>query len=135
MLHLCNCNIVYVNLYHQPKTTHMHEMSIVLGIVKIAETEAVKAGVERFAAIDLEIGNLAGVEWEALDFAWQAAVAGSVLEQAEKRVHKIQAKGQCADCDHIYEVFHIHDNCPKCGSFMKAILQGKELRLKSLDTF
>lgn len=113
----------------------MHEMSIVLGIVKIAEAEAEKAGVNEFAAIDLEIGNLSGVEWDALDFAWEAAVEGSVLEKAEKRVHKIQAKAQCAECDHIYEVHYIHDNCPKCGSFMKTILQGKELRVKSLDTF
>ena len=54
----------------------MHEMSIVLGIVKIAENEAQKAGVSSFTAIDLEIGNLSGVEWDALDFAWEAAVEG-----------------------------------------------------------
>ncbi len=113
----------------------MHEMSIVLGIVKIAETEAVKAGVDAFAAIDLEIGNLSGVEWEALDFAWQAAVAGSVLEKAERKIHNIQAKARCSDCDHLYDIHFIHDNCPKCGSFLKSILQGKELRVKSLDTF
>jgi hydrogenase nickel incorporation protein HypA/HybF len=113
----------------------MHEMSIVLGIVKIAENEAIKAGVKAFAAIDLEIGNLSGVEWEALEFAWKPAVEGSVLEKAEKRIHKIQAKAKCVDCDNLFEVNYIHDNCPKCGSFLKIILQGKELRVKSLDTF
>jgi len=111
----------------------MHEMSIVLGIVKIAENEAQKAGVSSFTAIDLEIGNLSGVEWDALDFAWEAAVEGSVLENAEKRIRKIQAKAHCSDCDHIYEIHFIHDNCPKCGSFLKNIIQGKELRVKSLD--
>jgi len=29
----------------------------------------------------------------------------------------------------------IHDNCPKCGSYFKSVLQGKELRVKSLDTY
>lgn len=110
-------------------------MSIVLGIVKIAEAEASKAGVDTFAGIDLEIGNLSGVEWEALDFAWEAAVKDTVLEKAIKKVHKIQAKAQCADCNSIYNINFIHDNCPTCGSFMKIILQGKELRVKSLDTF
>ncbi len=113
----------------------MHEMSIVMGIIKIAENEAVKANVTQFSAIDLEIGNLSGVEYEALDFAWKVAVEGSVLENATKNVHKIQAKAQCGDCDTIFDVQFIHDNCPKCGSYFKSILQGKELRVKSLDTY
>ena len=113
----------------------MHEMSIVLGIVKIAETEAQKAGVLKFAAIDLEIGNLAGVEWEALDFAWEAVVKGSVLENTEKRVHKIKGEARCLECEKEFEMNYFYDTCPHCGSYFKDILKGRELRVKSLDTF
>lgn len=113
----------------------MHEMSIALGIVKIASDEAHKAGVENFAAIDLEIGTLAGIEFDSLDFVWDAATHNTVLEKAEKRIKKIQAKAQCSDCDKKYAIQFAHDSCPKCGSFLKIILQGKELRVKSLETF
>jgi hydrogenase nickel incorporation protein HypA/HybF len=113
----------------------MHEMSIVLGIVKIAETEAIKAGVDGFAEIELEIGTLSGVQLEALNFAWQAAVSGSVLERAVKHIHTIQAKALCSDCQTTYDLHYIHDCCPQCGSFLKHVTQGKELRVKSLDTF
>ncbi len=113
----------------------MHEMSIALSIVKIAEKEAKRAQVSEFAAIDLEIGTLAGIEFDALDFVWVAAVQKTVLERAEKRIRKIPAKARCGDCDKVYPLDFIHDNCPDCGSFLKTILQGKELRVKSLETF
>ncbi|MBT8205957.1 MAG: hydrogenase maturation nickel metallochaperone HypA [Eudoraea sp.] len=113
----------------------MHEMSIALSIVKIAEEEARKARVKHFAAIDMEIGTLAGIEFDALDFVWQAAVQETVLEKAKKRIVKIPAKARCGECDEVYSLEYIHDNCPKCASFLKTILQGKELRVKSLELF
>ncbi|HIP47967.1 MAG TPA: hydrogenase maturation nickel metallochaperone HypA [Lutibacter sp.] len=113
----------------------MHEMSIAIGIVNIATDEAKKANVENFAAIDLEIGTLAGIEYDSLDFVWEAAIKDSVLEKAIKNIHKIQAKAKCVDCENEFPIKFIHDSCPKCGSFLKIILQGKELRVKSLETF
>ncbi|MBT8177720.1 MAG: hydrogenase maturation nickel metallochaperone HypA [Eudoraea sp.] len=113
----------------------MHEMSIAISIVKIAEEEAKKAKVRHFAAIDLEIGTLAGIEFDALDFVWEAAVQQTVLEKAEKRIIKIPAKARCADCDQAYSLSFVYDACPSCGSYNKNILQGKELRVKSLEAF
>ncbi|MCX2720361.1 hydrogenase maturation nickel metallochaperone HypA [Lentiprolixibacter aurantiacus] len=112
----------------------MHEMSIAMSIVKIAEEEARKANVRHFSAIDLEIGTLAGIEFDALDFVWEAAVQQTVLEKAEKRIIKIPGRARCADCNEEYPVSFIYDNCPSCGSYLKSILQGKELRVKSLET-
>ncbi len=111
----------------------MHEMSIALGIVDIAEKEAKKAQVKHFSKIDLEIGTLAGIEFDSLDFVWKSAVKNTVLEHAQKIIHKIEAQAKCVDCDYEFALDNIYDNCPKCGSFLKIILQGKELRVKSLD--
>lgn len=108
-------------------------MSIAIGIVNIAKDEAKKAKIDSFSSIDLEIGTLAGIEFDSLDFVWEVAVKDTVLENAKKRVHKVEAKARCSDCGHEYPISFIHDNCPKCGSFIKIILQGKELRVKSLE--
>lgn len=113
----------------------MHEMSIAMSIVSIADKEAKKAQVTEFAVIEMEIGTLAGIEFDALDFVWPAAVKGTVLENAEKRIRKIPAKARCGDCDKVYLLDYIYDNCSNCGSFLKIIIQGKELRVKSLETF
>lgn len=111
----------------------MHELSIVMGILKIAETEAAKAGAKKVDLIELEIGTLAGIEFQALDFAWSTAVKHTVLENAVKKIDKIEAKGQCMECDHIFTLEHIYDPCPKCQNYLKGILQGKELRVKALE--
>lgn len=110
----------------------MHELSIVLGIVNIAEKEAEKAGVSSVESIELEIGTLAGIEFDSLEFVWPSAVRNTVLEKAEKKIEIIKAKGKCLDCEEVFDIEQIYDSCPKCSSFLKGIIQGKELRVKAL---
>lgn len=111
----------------------MHELSVALGIVKIAEEETSKAEAQSVELIELEIGTLAGIEIDSLDFVWASAVKNTVLENAVKRIHIIQGKGKCIDCDSVFDIKNIYDPCPKCGGFLKNILFGKELRVKALE--
>lgn len=111
----------------------MHELSIVMGILKIAETEAAKAGAKKVDLIELEIGSLAGIELEALEFVWTAAVKDSVLENAVRKIDLVKGKGQCMECDKIFYLDHVYDPCPHCQNYLKGILQGKELRVKALE--
>lgn len=111
----------------------MHELSIALGIVKIAEEETTKANATKVDLIELEIGTLAGIEFDSLDFVWPAAVKGTVLEHAKKNTIIIRAKAKCLDCDTVFDIEHIFDSCPVCESFLKGIIQGKELRVKSIE--
>lgn len=111
----------------------MHELSIALGIVKIAEDETSKAKAKQVTKIELEIGTLSGIELDALNFVWESAVENSVLEKAEKKIIVIEGKGKCIDCDTEFEMENIYDCCPKCGSNFKGILKGKELKVKSLE--
>jgi hydrogenase nickel incorporation protein HypA/HybF len=111
----------------------MHELSVAVGIVKIAETEAKKAKAKSVDVIELEIGTLAGIEFQSLDFVWPAAVKGTMLENSTKKVNIILGKAKCTDCKTVFEINNYYDSCPKCNSFIKDILQGKELRVKALE--
>lgn len=111
----------------------MHELSVALGIVRIAENETAKANATAVDLIELEIGTLAGIEFDSLDFVWPSAVKGTVLENAIKKITVIKAKGKCADCNTVFDMEHFYDSCPKCNSFLKGILQGKELKVKALE--
>jgi hydrogenase nickel incorporation protein HypA/HybF len=111
----------------------MHELSIALGIVKIAEEETAKANAKKVDLIELEIGTLAGIEFDSLDFVWPSAVKDTVLENAKKNTIIIEGKGKCLDCDTIFDLKNVFDPCPKCNSFLKGIIQGKELRIKSIE--
>ncbi|MDP2058367.1 MAG: hydrogenase maturation nickel metallochaperone HypA [Flavobacteriaceae bacterium] len=111
----------------------MHELSVALGIVKIAADETAKAGAEKVELIELEIGTLAGVDFESLEFVWPSAVKDTVLEFALKKISIIKGKAKCVDCDTVFEVEKLYDSCPKCSSNFKGIIQGKELRVKALE--
>ncbi len=111
----------------------MHELSIAMGIVKIAEDEIAKTKAEKVDLIELEIGTLAGIELDSLEFVWPSAVKDSVLEFAEKKIYVINGKGKCIDCNTTFDINFIYDPCPNCNSFLKGILQGKELRVKALE--
>ena len=111
----------------------MHELSVALGIVKIAEDETKKAHAKSVEVIELEIGLLAGIEMSSLDYVWPSAVKDTVLEHAEKRITFIQGKAKCIDCDTVFNIKHLYDNCPSCQGNFKGILQGKELRVKALE--
>ncbi len=111
----------------------MHELSIALGIVRIAENETKKAKARTVTLIELEIGELAGIEFESLDFVWPAAVKDTVLERAERKIDKVKGQARCIDCDAVFDIQHLYDACPSCQSNFKGIIHGKELRVKALE--
>ncbi len=111
----------------------MHEFSVALGIVKIAEKETKKANKSKVDLIELEIGSLAGIEINALNYAWDIAVKDSVLEHSEKRIINQDAKANCIDCNHKFILENIYDVCPICESYKKEIIKGKELLVTSLE--
>lgn len=110
----------------------MHELSIVQSIIDIAESEVRKAGAHSVESIELEIGDLAGVEFSALDFAWDVAVRHTVLERAERQIRHVEGSARCSDCGQEFIMKQLFDACPSCGQYFNEILQGKELKVKAL---
>lgn len=111
----------------------MHELSVVMGIVGIAEKEAENAGAKEIERIELEIGKLAGIDLRALDFVWESAVRGTKLEKAERIIDIIDGKATCSDCEKEFPIENYYDPCPHCNSYLKIIVSGKELRIRALE--
>ena len=110
----------------------MHELSIVLSIIDIADRQVKENQAHHVEIIELEIGQLAGVEWSALDFAWEAATKHTILENAERKIIRTEGRARCMECDHEYPSDTLFTPCPACGSYFCDFIQGKELRIKSL---
>jgi len=110
----------------------MHELSIVMNIIEIAEDNAKKANASVINEIELEIGTQAGVVREALDFAIESAKTGTMLENAKWVIHEIPALAKCTSCGNEFESADLFTPCPKCSNPFSDIFQGKELRVKSL---
>jgi hydrogenase nickel insertion protein HypA len=110
----------------------MHELSIALSIIDLAEQQAKQHDASEIEELELEIGNLAGVELQTLMFALESSVKGTMLENTKIVRHDIVGEGRCGDCEHIFPLSTLFEACPQCGSYLVNILKGKELRIKSI---
>ena len=117
---------------HAANRINMHELSIIQSIVELSEAAVKQAGASKVDSIELVIGELAGVEWQALDFAWEVGIQNSVLQYAERQIDKISGLAQCLECGTSFHLNAIYDPCPDCGSYFHEIKAGKELKVKAL---
>ncbi|HEX6914073.1 MAG TPA: hydrogenase maturation nickel metallochaperone HypA [Chitinophagaceae bacterium] len=110
----------------------MHELSIVMNIISIAEHEMTKSGAASIDEIELDIGQFSTVEMQAFDFAWQQAVKGTVLEKTSRKINLIPAKGRCGECNTEFMMNDWCDACPNCSRYAPELLQGRELHVKRM---
>ncbi len=111
----------------------MHELSIVKSIIDIAANTLSKSGAHQIDTIELEIGDVAGVEFDALDFAWKVGVQNTVLEGSKKIIHHIRGLAHCLECHTEFEVKDLIQACPNCGNYFTEIRKGKELRVRAIE--
>ena len=110
----------------------MHELSIAQSIVELAEQQALDHHSSYIEEVELEIGRLAGVELQTLEFARESAVKGTLLEKAVIVYRYIDGEGRCAECEALFPMEVLFSPCPVCGSYFVKIEKGKELRIKSI---
>jgi len=110
----------------------VHELSIVMSIIDLAEEQVKKHHAQAVEKIELEIGTLSGIERSSFEFAWDAAVRGTVLQRALREINTIEARARCMDCGMIFTVKDRFQACPRCHDYLTEFVQGKELKVKSL---
>jgi hydrogenase nickel incorporation protein HypA/HybF len=110
----------------------MHEFSLAVEVVKLAQTEADKNGARSVSEITIEVGNMCGVEAEPFQSALDLLSEGTILENACLNIVRVKGKGICISCDNEFEMDQRMDTCPGCGSFPSEIKGGNEFRVVSL---
>jgi hydrogenase nickel incorporation protein HypA/HybF len=110
----------------------MHELSVALNIVDYLNEYVRENKISSVLEIEMEIGSLAGVDLENFKFMLPFATKGSLFEKAEYKINEVKAMAKCQNCSMVYEINELYDMCPSCHSFVKEIVQGKELRIKSI---
>ncbi len=111
----------------------MHEISIAMSIVELAEEESERQGGLRIATVHLRMGLLSGVVKEALLFSYGVACQGTPLAGSRLIVEEVPVVVYCPACDARHPVraseWFI---CSECGAPASEIVQGKELEIVSL---
>lgn len=111
----------------------MHEFSIALNIVEIATETARVNNAETVNEVEVDVGDMSGVIYEALEFALRSAIKGTILENSHFRLNRIKASAVCIDCRHDFEPEDYLSVCSNCGSSNIEILRGREMKVKSIN--
>ena len=111
----------------------MHEMSLAESIVQIVEDTARQNGAVRVSAVTLEVGQLAGVEIEALRFCFDAASRDTVAVGAELRIEQPDGRAWCMPCGDTVVVAGLAEPCPRCGSHQLQVTGGNELKVREIE--
>lgn len=111
----------------------MHELSIAMSIVEMAEEESERRGVD-VEAVHLKLGALSGVVKEALLSCYDMACEGTRLQGSRLLIDEVPVIIFCQVCKAERPLSSTQlFCCPQCGTPSAEIVQGKELEVVALE--
>ena len=111
----------------------MHELSIAMSIIDIAEEEAERLGNPAVISVRLKLGKLSGVVREALESAFELAREETVLAQSMLVIEEVPIVVYCLTCQAEQTIDSIQLCCPQCGAACGDIRGGRELEVTGLE--
>ena len=111
----------------------MHEMSLAESVLQLMEDAARRDNFTKVTAVWLEIGQLCGVEPQAMLFCFDAVTRGSIAHGARLEIIAVPGTGQCTDCARLVPMTEVFDECPHCGGYPLQVTGGTQMRVKELE--
>jgi hydrogenase nickel incorporation protein HypA/HybF len=112
----------------------MHELSLVSSIVE-SVTESLEAYPgARVLEVRLNVGVLAAVVEDALQFCYGLASEGTALEGSKLVVKSLPVVMHCVPCGQEVELEGVRSfRCPRCDQPCSDLRQGRELQIDSIE--
>ena len=112
----------------------MHELSIAMSIVEMAEEEIARRGNVQITAVHLKLGTLSGVVADALRSSFEMACEGTSLQGSRLVIEAVPVVLFCPTCKAERPVSSAHlFCCAECGTPSSEIVRGKELEVVALE--
>ncbi len=111
----------------------MHEVSIAEGILSAVDKTLDSEPQTKVTSVTVSIGELAGVEIEALLFAWDSVTRGTRADKSKLLINRINGEAWCMQCAQNVALHRHGDPCPICGGFQLMPVRGHELKVDSLE--
>ncbi|MBE6135718.1 MAG: hydrogenase maturation nickel metallochaperone HypA [Erysipelotrichaceae bacterium] len=111
----------------------MHELGIVVHVVKQVEELVKKNNATKALEVTLEVGEVSGVvkEYFVDAFNW-AAKRSEYMKECKLNYITIQAITYCQDCKHTYQTVKYGKECPYCHSPNTYLTTGKDVMIKDI---
>ena len=112
----------------------MHELGIAQAALRQVAAHVSQAGATQVHRIVLRVGELAGIDIDALRFAFEIALPASPAAGATLEIESVAAEARCISCgrdfspsgEYLFE-------CPHCHALGANLTRGRELDLVRLE--
>ena len=111
----------------------MHELSIASSILEAVAKEKERRPKDRFLKVGLRIGELAGVDRDALSFGWEALTKDTEWDGLELAIEHVPRRQRCTLCAQEFEAPDFMTACPKCAELLTVTIAGDELDIAYLE--
>ncbi|MGE5204176.1 MAG: hydrogenase maturation nickel metallochaperone HypA [Chlamydiota bacterium] len=111
----------------------MHELGIATSVLQAARQEALRHPGSRLRKVKLRLGELSGVNAEALSFCFEVLTREGNREPLELEIESCPRRQRCPACEQTFTVRDYDLTCPTCGAAETEFAGGDELELASLE--
>ncbi len=112
----------------------MHELGVVFYVVRDVKQVAEENKVNKVSSVTLQIGEVTGIVHDYLIDCWNwARKKEPVMEEAQLRIHQIDAVSHCESCGQDYPTVRYAKICPHCGSENTYLLRGNEFLIDEIE--
>ncbi|WP_251861318.1 hydrogenase maturation nickel metallochaperone HypA [Clostridium sp. Marseille-Q2269] len=113
----------------------MHELGVILEVVKTVEDIAIKNHLTKIDTIVLQIGELSSMIPKYIKACYPAAVDGTAMEFTKLKIDVLPANALCKHCNKVYNILKNREGCPYCEGKDWDLLCGKEFLIKEIVAY
>jgi len=110
----------------------LHELGIVIKIVKTVEEFARKNNVTMIETLVLQVGELSSVVPRYIESCYPMAVEGTLLEKTSLKIEVIPGEVRCKKCGESYNLIASNQRCPQCQGETWELISGREFQIKEI---
>jgi hydrogenase nickel incorporation protein HypA/HybF len=110
----------------------MHELGIVIEIIKTVESFAKQNNVTKIDTLVLQIGELSSIIPRYVEACYPAAVDGTMLQETKLTIEILPGNALCTKCNKVFNLLENKSKCPICGGRSWEILSGREFMIKEI---
>ena len=111
----------------------MHELGIAASILESVDKEAERHPGGHISKVGVKIGELCGVDGDALQFGFEVLVKDSGREPLMLELEFIPRMQRCPQCAYEFRMADFDPRCPLCGDFGTQCISGEELDIAYME--
>lgn len=110
----------------------MHELGIVIEIVKQVEEFSIENKIKEIDKLVLQIGELSGIVPHYIEDVYPIAVERTTLKNTQLEIEILPGIGSCKACGFTYNLFQNNNICPLCDGDEYEVISGTDFMIKEI---